>query len=1030
MKYFILPLVFLTCIKTSAQELDTMKVKNLLKETVSAQSARQYDSMLYYLDQMLEVNEIMEREDLYIEGTLLKVFALWRLKDFDQADDVVLQLEKLFEKQTQIKPFDFGRMQLAKARIRSHRGELKEARPLFKGALTEFLKVNTTEAYLLQGDMYNDLGINAARMAEYGLASDYLQKSLVVYDSLQNMGKVSSNHNNLGNLYQLMGSYGMAADHYQKALEIKKKTLGEWHFSLSFPYSNLSKLYADLGMSNLALEYQIMSMNVAMKNDGEENDGYVEENIGLAISYLTLEDFDNALKLILRAEEAARKLKNIFPIVKGDLAYIRAVYHADIGEFELGADYFKKSIALYEQMDRGGLEKASNAKANFGFRYAKIGELDKAIDYARQAIADMREVKGDKSWAVAMAYSNIAEWTSRKGDYTESILAINKAIDATVLQYNNGIPDLSSVVHRNELLSAMAIKGNLLKEQFVKSQNNELGREAIIYYQLCDSLVREKQETEAFSDQLDLLKELDFVYDQLVATYHHFYAEEGKEGDFRQAFYYANRGNSVLLRHQEKQISDRKFGRVSDEVVALERQLKEGVSYLKSQIFNLENTGENVSNEQLNSLKIRLFNKNRSLDSLKSELEERYPTYFNYMYATELPTLSQIEEIVDKKSSFIQYVTTATSIYAFKFHKGESQFVKLKLEDDFYQNLNTCLEILSNPVSSLESDFMPLATALYDQLIRPLGDLNEDIKILADGALSRLPFETLADRDQAGTAIPYVISKHNVSYINNISQLTQSQPEPKSARRLKVLAIAPDYTTTENAPDRELRSSLGKLNYTVAEVEALKDLYNTDIYKKGNATETSFRLNSANKNILHIASHALVNSSDPLSSRIVFEENKDDSLNDGSLFVHELYNLSLDADLVVLSACNTGSGELADGEGILSLGRGFQYAGVRSVVLSHWQVNDQSTSSIMTSFHENLVKGQTKSDALRNAKLEYIANASNLTAHPFFWGAFVVIGDDAPLAGQTNWYMYGLLIAILVLLFYLFKIVRNRNRGQ
>ena len=140
---------------------------------------------------------------------------------------------------------------------------------------------------------------------------------------------------------------------------------------------------------------------------------------------------------------------------------------------------------------------------------------------------------------------------------------------------------------------------------------------------------------------------------------------------------------------------------------------------------------------------------------------------------------------------------------------------------------------------------------------------------------------------------------------------------------------------------------------------------------------------------MHLATHACINEQDPMLSKIYFS--------DDYLTYYDLNNLELNADLAVLSACNTGNGKLEKGEGVMSIAKGFIQAGVPSVVTSLWSVDDCATSDIMIHFYKYLKEGQVKDEALRNAKLEYLQTADKAHAHPFYWGAFVQFGNTNSL---------------------------------
>jgi CHAT domain-containing protein len=170
----------------------------------------------------------------------------------------------------------------------------------------------------------------------------------------------------------------------------------------------------------------------------------------------------------------------------------------------------------------------------------------------------------------------------------------------------------------------------------------------------------------------------------------------------------------------------------------------------------------------------------------------------------------------------------------------------------------------------------------------------------------------------------------------------------------------------------------------------------------------------------------VINDQHPALSKLLFSLSSKDTLNDGYLHAYELHNLQLNTELVTLSACNTGFGKIQTGEGVMSLGRAFAYAGSPNVLMSLWSVPDGSTSKIMTEFYKHLANGMPKDVALRKAKLAYLNNADNLTSNPFYWSSFVLIGNAQPLQLQINsafyqqgmflWWIF-MLVGIAVLWF-------------
>ncbi len=192
---------------------------------------------------------------------------------------------------------------------------------------------------------------------------------------------------------------------------------------------------------------------------------------------------------------------------------------------------------------------------------------------------------------------------------------------------------------------------------------------------------------------------------------------------------------------------------------------------------------------------------------------------------------------------------------------------------------------------------------------------------------------------------------------------------------------------------RQTREVLQPLPAARKEVEALEALYKGCFALDSLASERLFYERVKEYGIIHLGMHGLLDENRPILSSLALTENGD-SLYDNFLQAHEISKMELNSDLVVLSACETGYGRFETGNGIASLARAFMYAGVPSLVVSLWQVNDMSTSIIMQNFYKHLAHGKTKSAALRQAKLDYLTQADGLAAHPAFWSPFILIGDD------------------------------------
>ena len=170
--------------------------------------------------------------------------------------------------------------------------------------------------------------------------------------------------------------------------------------------------------------------------------------------------------------------------------------------------------------------------------------------------------------------------------------------------------------------------------------------------------------------------------------------------------------------------------------------------------------------------------------------------------------------------------------------------------------------------------------------------------------------------------------------------------------------------------------------------------------------------------MLHLAMHSNVNNENSEFSNLEFSTDNEDN----KLYISELYNMSFNADLAVLSACNTAVGHLKKGEGLISVSKAFTYAGVPSTVTSLWKVPDKETSKIMVSFYHYLKDGKPKNEALQLAKLNYLNTTNDaLLKHPYYWAGFIISGDVSPITSQPNYYIWLYVIAALLVLGVIFR---------
>lgn len=319
-----------------------------------------------------------------------------------------------------------------------------------------------------------------------------------------------------------------------------------------------------------------------------------------------------------------------------------------------------------------------------------------------------------------------------------------------------------------------------------------------------------------------------------------------------------------------------------------------------------------------------------------------------------------------------------------------------------------CREALSGKVYSLTAaqatqKVKAKGRALYEKLFRPLeAHLSgaRRLLIVPDGALNYLPFETLIseEREDETARSGYLLERFAVSYAPSASALAALRRINRTAEEVAgfVAFGDPAYANAPAAVWDASRQSPIQLPWTRTEVNGIASLFapaERRVYLGAKAAEKNATTETLGRaRYVHFAAHGLIDERYPARSGIALSA-ADDATADGVLQMREIMRLRLRADLVTLSACRTGLGQLLDGEGLVGLTRAFLYAGADSVMVSLWGVNDSGTAALMKSFYEHLRQGQPKDEALRRAKLALLNGTRRAWRHPYFWASFVLVGE-------------------------------------
>jgi CHAT domain-containing protein len=526
-----------------------------------------------------------------------------------------------------------------------------------------------------------------------------------------------------------------------------------------------------------------------------------------------------------------------------------------------------------------------------------------------------------------------------------------------------------------------------------------------------------------------------------------FYSKYGHEPNLEDVFRLMELNKNTQLLQNLKSSETAKLGGVSPEIVQEESQLKKEIADLEKAMLDAARAGEKDAQK---AIETQIIDSRAAYDRFLAKMQEEAPQYYKLKYEANPYQLKEIQQILDQKTVLIEYHEDHDYFYSLLISKEDVKFQisyydkkkkgkhwEEKVED-FRKLLTDVRALKDNPKTQFDA-FTAITWEFYhdilqlDELLKGV-DANHLIFIPSD-ALNFIPFEVLLTKevkaDQTDYSnLPYLMKDYAISYSYSASLLLENKGKNQSYFGGEMLGFAASYgdslppAESRTGSIQNLRNGLDDLPGAKAELEALQAAYKGDFFFAQKANESQFKSSDFERyNILHLAMHGLVDKENPFASSLAFTENGD-SEEDNFVHAYELTQMEIGAALVVLSACETGYGRFEKGNGVASLARSFMYAGVPSLVVSLWQVNDASTNMIMQNFYANLAKGDDKAEALRQAKLKYleqVGTANKIAAHPAFWAAFIQLGDAQPIAlnkkAQFSYWILGLIgLGVILLL--------------
>jgi CHAT domain-containing protein len=534
------------------------------------------------------------------------------------------------------------------------------------------------------------------------------------------------------------------------------------------------------------------------------------------------------------------------------------------------------------------------------------------------------------------------------------------------------------------------------------------------------------------------------MYDNAIKASYAAYLIEPGDSLAGLALYFMEKSKNQVLLDAIKANYAQKSGKIPESLVVRENQFKNKKVELQNTLYRLRYN--NADLDEINKFQYEYAKNQNDYSDFLNELEKNYPDYYNLRYRDKVPSIDQVRRVI-KNSRLIEYMAGDDYLAMISLSKNKSAFKLVRNDSVFKLNLKGLLmELSGKDMDGNKMDprtfnrFVQHAGFLYSLLLKPMLDNfnhNDHLIIIPDGLLCFLPFEVLITDIPAILSVAnyrdlnYVLEKYTIRYEFSSELLFRNKSlNRKSGSGSLYLGFAPGYEQKDELRKVHVLGSrisgyLTPLRFSSKEIEEASSIFKGKSYFGEDANAVSFKENVPFSKIVHFAGHTIINDSIPELSGIFFSDvtsdnGKEDGTGDEVIYVNEILNLNIGANLVILSACETGIGKLVQGEGLMSIGRAFKYAGCPNLIISLWKINDRSASEIINRFNRNLKKGLPKDIALRNAKIDYLnSNTSYSHAHPFYWSAFILIGDNEPLFHKNRAiYLASVLFLIILALFF------------
>ncbi|MBN2212621.1 MAG: CHAT domain-containing protein [Bacteroidales bacterium] len=903
---------------------------------------------------------------------------------------------------------------------------------------------DSAQSYTYTGLDYYDAG-------NFDMAEKYLNKSLDIYESIYEKGhrKIGITYINLGAVFLRHWRYGEAMHFFDKAEEHLRLNPEKYARELGGTLVNKGIVYSSLGDYTRAKMTEEMALKIMLTfDDSETRKRTINLYNILANINKDLKEYREGIEHFMQAEKLALEYNPDFlHLIYGNLGNI----YLHTGNFQKGEYYYKKAISAYHEQHISQPLALALIYNNYAELCLNNQFFEKSFRLNKEALRHAMKNKYEKNPTTSNIYNLFGQYYEAKAAYDSALHYYQRAVCSLFNDFNDlsvyANPGTSGTISKIHLLKCLKSKAGAFKKYFQHSRDMPDMQASVETYDLALKLIDEiRSGYQDEKSKLYLNENERITYDEAIDAAYEMFETTGDDRYKHLVFDYSEKSKASVLLSALRDVGAKNFGGIPGSMLKQESDLVRDIAFYSEQIY------EERKRDRPDSLKIdlwerKLFSIKESYDDLISAFENNYPEYYALKYQKGMVTIGEIQNRIQRKTSVLEYALTGSMLYTFLISKNGFDISAQPLDSVFYGTYDSMLESIGyvDPTRHDEKKFNQFvfsALSMYKYLVEPLAANIESKRliIIPDGALSMIPFEALiTDAGQIPGGhpdykdLPLLLKEYAVSYAHSSTTLFLHQTVAGEKSSGGLLAFAPSYdgediNTLRGLPRNNYRKNLTPIPGAREEVKQITRLFRGKVLVDEDATELAFKEYAGDYNILHLAMHTVIDNQNPMYSKLVFTATTD-STEDNMLNTHEIYNLSLRARMVVLSSCSSGEGLLKRGEGVISLARGFSYAGCPSLVMTLWEVEDRVSVDLIVEFYKYLKKGFQKDVALQKAKLDFLSDQPQLLSHPFYWSPYQCIGDTSPLRSPLKRYFYIVLFAGLAVILFAF-FMKHRRHGK